>query len=435
MVWGGALLLSGCGDKPDPASLLERRIVRSSTFEVILEEAGNVEATRVISIITPESAQLLYLPETGAMVEKDQVIVQLETQRAEESLQQRLNELKSVQAELEGTIESLKIAMRENTLNRDLAQSELEFSTIRLQDVKVRLAETEVLLESAVVPEDDVRSAQFDVDSTRLSTVTTDLTLRSQVATNVQERADRLTQIGRSELRGRRALRVLDQAQKEIDQATIRAPISGIFVRTRNWSWRTQSLAEPRPGEEVRRGQELGQIPDLASLVIKTQIPESYLLRVSEGTRATVQFDAHNDLKLEGTVTFIGNVAIDRETSAGGAIVQTAGYSGQKVFEVTISLDEVDPRLRPGITAQVRIVLDSRQGVLTVPVEAIRKEDEGTTVLVMNPEGRMESRKVTLGDHNGTEVIVLDGLRAGESIAVRRVPADASSASNKRRPA
>jgi HlyD family secretion protein len=178
----------------------------------------------------------------------------------------------------------------------------------------------------------------------------------------------------------------------------------------------------------------LGQIPDLASLVVKTQIPESYLLRVSEGTRATVQFDAHDDLVLQGTVTLIGNVAIDRETSAGGAIVQTAGYSGQKVFEVTVSLDEVDPRLRPGITAQVRIVLDSREGVLTVPIEAVQREDEGTTVLLMNSEGRMETRRVTLGDHNGTDVIVLEGLQGGESIAVRRRPAE-DSASGRRRPA
>jgi len=430
-VMGLGLSMSGCSNSAGQDSSLTPMTVRPGNFEIALEEAGSVEATRVISIIAPESARLIFLPETGAVVEKDQVIVQLETERQEESVQQRLNELRSVQAELEATIESLQVALRENTLNRDLAPSQLAFSTIRLQDVRVRLAETEVLLESAVVPADDVRSAQYDVDSSRLSTVTTDLSLRSQVATNAQERANRMSSIARAELRGNRALRILDRAQREIEQATIRSPINGIFIRTRSFNWRSQAMVEPRPGEDIRRGQELGTIPDLDSLVVRTQVPESYLLRVARGTRAVVQFDAHEGLELTGHISSIGNVAIDREASAGGTIIQTEGFSGQKVFEVLVQLDEVDPRLRPGITAQVRIVLDSRTGVLTIPIEAIQTEDAVTSVLVLTPDGRSTLRQVKLGDHNSTDVIVLEGLQSGERVGVRR---GGSEPANRRRP-
>jgi HlyD family secretion protein len=419
VVMAAVIFWSGCTDTGDASASLTPHRVRPTTFEIALEEAGTVEATRVISITAPESARLIFLPDTGAMVKTGEVIAQLETQQAEETLQQRLNELQSVKADLEATIESLQVALRENTLNRDLAQSELEFSTLRLQDVKVRLAETEVLLESAVVPEDDVRTAQYNVDSTRLSTVTTDLSLRSQVATNVQGRAEWMSNIARNELRGRRALRVLGQAQREIEQATIRSPIDGIFIRARYWDHRQRAMAEPRPGEDIRRGQALGTIPDLNSLVVRTQIPESYLLRVQPGTRAVVEFDAHDDLALEGQVVSIGNVAIDRESSAGGAIIQTESYSGQKVFEVLIKFDDVDTRLRPGITAQVRILLDSRKGVLTIPVEAIVPDEKVSSVLVMDSNNKPQLRQIKVGDHNGSEVIVLEGLNAGEIVGVR----------------
>jgi HlyD family secretion protein len=414
------LALWGCSNQADPAAQYDRLVVRKGTFEVTLEEAGTVQATRVESIILPMSGRLIYLPSTGTPVKQGDIIVQLETQQAEETLEQRLNELKSLEAELQSTIESLQVALRENTLNRDLAESELEFSTLRLQDVKVRLAETEVLLERAVVPEDDLREASYNVDSTRMSTVTTDLALRSQIATGVQERSDRMSAISRAELQGRRALRFLLRAQDDLQQATIRAPINGIFLRTSRWDWQSRSMREPQPGEEVLRRQEVGQIPDLDSLIVRTQIPESYLLRVSKGKPATVSFDAHDGLHSTGVVKSIGNVAINREESAGGAIVQTDQASGQKVFEVEVALDEVDPRLRPGITAQVKFVLERHEDVITVPIRAVRTDGADSRVAVLRPDGKVEQRTVTLGMHNEMDVIVLDGLSAGEVVGLPR---------------
>lgn len=410
-------VLGGCGEPPVAIAESKIMVVQSGDFERVIREAGLVEATRVISVVAPDRAKLILLPETGAMVKKGDPVMVLDTTDAEENLQKSLNDLGQLKTELEASIETLKIAMRENMLDLDLAQSELAFSTVKLEDTKVKLAETELLLNRSVVPEDDLRSARSDARSGELDAITNNLTLRGQETSTQSSELTNMSDVSRKDLQADRVLRRIGDAQQEIHAATVTAEVSGIFVRSKNWSWSRRRMEEPRPGDTVREGQVLGQIPDLDSLVVRTQIPEEQLTGVKIGAPAYLVVDALGGKRFDAKIVTIGQVAIARESSAGGSLVQSETYSGQKVFEVMLDIVETDERLRPGLTAQVGIVIERHEDVIAVPIDVVRRVDGRYLVDVVTPDTNApQERAVTLGARSDTEVVVTSGLRAGERV-------------------
>ncbi|MDK2971179.1 MAG: HlyD family secretion protein [Candidatus Sumerlaeota bacterium] len=408
-----------CGSGTQNADELPKARVERGTFELVLEEIGVVDATRVVSVLAPYRGKLISLAETGQTVAEGDVILVMENTQEIKDLQDQLDELKTVRSELEASVESLTIAIRSGTLDTDLAEAELAFERVRLQEINTRLAETAVLLEKDVVPAEDLREAESDVVNSRYQTLGSDFSLRTGALTSETNRTATLNDIERQALRGQRARREVDEAQERIDSSRLKAPVAGMFIRTKRWQWSQNAMVEAKPGDSVRGGQEIGRIPDLSTLILKSQIPEGNVAQVRVGAPVRIAFDAYDGLKLTGKVTMIGKVAIERETSAAGALVQTEGYSGQKVFETEIAFDEPDPRIKPGITASVSIQLDRHEDVLTIPVEAVAWRDGKAVVGVLDGNGGWQEREVELGARNSRRVIVTKGVQEGELLLGR----------------
>ncbi|MBI5155162.1 hypothetical protein HZA57_07990, partial [Candidatus Poribacteria bacterium] len=203
---------TGCGQAEEEPAYAETLVVRSGTFEETIEETGSIEAARVVSITAPDRGKVIQIPETGTLVKQGEVVLVLDDSEAVTSLKDRLNDLKTVKSELEAAIESLKIAMRSNVLDVDAAESELAYNRVRLADVNQKLAETEILVEQSVVPEDDRREAHSRVTNTRLDTVTRDLDFRTEVTSKASAESQDRAQMDRQILRG-------DQARRDLDEA------------------------------------------------------------------------------------------------------------------------------------------------------------------------------------------------------------------------
>jgi len=261
--------------------------------------------------------------------------------------------------------------------------------------------------------------AMFQTTSRRLSTSNTELNLRSTVLGRQLSEATAQVDIERQVLQGAQARRQFEDALARVESATMTAPVSGMFQRSSRWVWTSQSNVETRPGDEVRRHQLLGEIPDMNTLVVKTQIPENYFYRVEPGMQARLRFDALDGVESTGTIRSIGVVAIEREASPGGALVQSEGFSGQKVFEVVIQLDEPTEEMRPGLSVAVRILLDQTEDTLAVPTTAILRRDGKNMVRVRDEvSGRTEDREVELAGRRGDRVVVTSGLNTGDTIVL-----------------
>ena len=116
-------------------------------------------------------------------------------------------------------------------------------------------------------------------------------------------------------------------------RAVVRAPLSGFVVL--NEIFQGNQKRKPRAGDTVWQGQAPLYLPDLTSMIVKTQVREEDLQKIKKGLGATVRVDAYPDASFEGEVGTVGVLAIDtagmttRPCSA-RAVARSASYTTGK---------------------------------------------------------------------------------------------------------
>ena len=205
----------------------------------------------------------------------------------------------------------------------------------------------------------------------------------SETRTIPQSEYDR----ARSEYAAARA--ELDVLKLRIEKTSLRAPFDGVIGA------RTLS-----PGDYVTSGSILTTLNDLSRLKISFQVPERYLGKIRPGTTFSIHTrEAGAAAEISGEVYFVSPV-IERTTRSS----EVKGYvASPPAF------------LKPGMFANVGIVLDVRRGALTVPEGAILTVSDGTQVIAVREAG---------GDKVAAFVPVRIGLRT-EGLAEIAVDGDA----------
>ena len=144
----------------------------------------------------------------------------------------------------------------------------------------------------------------------------------------------------------------------------------------------------------------------MAEMIVEVKLHESVVKQVADGSPAYATIDAYPDKRLKGRVTKIA-VMPDR----------TAWWmpAGSKSYVTQITLDEAPKGLKPGMSAQVEILVDDRPDVLQVPVSSIYV-DKGYQVAYVKTASGPQVRRVDLGLSNDRNVEILSGLEAGETV-------------------
>jgi RND family efflux transporter MFP subunit len=91
---------------------------------------------------------------------------------------------------------------------------------------------------------------------------------------------------------------------------------------------------------------------------------------------------------------------------------------GTRTMHTEVDVPNPDRLLMPGMYAETTLTLEAKANVLTVPLEAVNREGEHTTVDVVGPTGKVEDRVVTLGLQTPDDGEVVSGLAEGESVIV-----------------
>jgi HlyD family secretion protein len=138
---------------------------------------------------------------------------------------------------------------------------------------------------------------------------------------------------------------------------------------------------------------------------VKTKVNEVDISRIKNGQPVVVTLDA-----LHGPI-FTGKV------SSVATLARREGDSEVKVFDVEVTINGAHPELKPGMTAQAKIVTGKIQSVVSVPLEAVL--DKGDTTIVYVKKRGWERRAVKLGSKNSDYVIIEKGVNPGEEVALR----------------
>lgn len=152
-------------------------------------------------------------------------------------------------------------------------------------------------------------------------------------------------------------------------------------------------------------GTEVMTIADLTAMVINAHVNQADVTRLRQGMDVDVEIDAVPGLKIHGIVDRIAPQATVRNNIKG--------------YSTRIALKDLDPRVQPGMTANVSIPVSTATDVLTVPISAVFSEQSERYVLVKKGE-EFERRPVTLGVSDYFKAEIKTGLTQGEVVALEQ---------------
>ena len=187
----------------------------------------------------------------------------------------------------------------------------------------------------------------------------------------------------------------LEAAQAALKAATMTAPFDGTIVSV-----------GAAVGDLVSSNTVVITLADLSDLRVRAIVDETDITNVEIGQEATITFDALAGARFRGKVL---------EVPLQGKLSQNV-----LTYEVPVSLEgAAGESLKPGMTANLSIVVGRRQNVLLLPVMAVRQGEEGSVVLVQDsPRQPAAETPVVLGLSDGVNVEVRRGLNEGDRVVV-----------------
>ena len=351
---GGTFFFSSTSWKDDE-QLKERPqvvVVKRGVLKTQVSETGTLEPTRTIDIKSQFSGEVRQiLVKEGQQVSKDQ---------------------------------ALAVIRQEPSQARQVAQlrASLEQEGINVEQARRDLLRKQSLFAKGFISRNDLENAQQDAR-------------RARVRRQLAERELLLALGGNQEL----FLRYVSQdpSTTRLEEFRVYSPSGGTVIDV-----------NVQPGEIITSGTAtvgggtvLMKLADITKMVAKAKINEVNIARVQVGQPVTVHLDAIPGSLFEGTVT----------------VIAPQGEKDESIvtYEVTIEIENVGLSLRPMMTANIDILTDDLDNVITIPLETLQSE-EGDDVVYVEEDGKRVRRKVRVVLRTDSEAVVVQGLEEGDRV-------------------
>lgn len=184
-------------------------------------------------------------------------------------------------------------------------------------------------------------------------------------------------------------------AERRLEEAVLRAPFRGRVVEILKQEDEITQISQP-----------VVRLRPLASFQIEADIYEGDIGQIEVGQDVQIKLIAFPDIILSGQVSFV---------DSSSQLINNVVY-----YPIKVDLDDSDHNIQAGLTADIKVLLESRENVLTVPESSLRTEEGKTFVRVLSDQKEVEEREVEAGMRGeGFRVEIISGLSAGEKVIVR----------------
>jgi len=311
LVVGVAAVVGGvvaCGGKKAVSVPSPVAAVERRDIVVDASATGAVEPINVVEVKSKASGQITKMPvETGTLVKPGDLIVQVDTRDVKNQYDQSLADVRAAEA--------------------------------KLQVSEAQKKRSDDLFEGRIITAQEHETAALDYANSQAALV--------------------------------RARTNLDLAQQRLEDATVRAPISGTVIE------KTVSLGQviTSATSAFGGGTTLIKMADLNQVRVRALVTEADIGAIQSGMNATVTVDAYPDRPFRGSVEKIEPQAVVQQSVT--------------MFPVLITISNVEGLLKPGMNGEVSILIERRDNVLAVPNDAIRNLRESATAataLGLNPD-------------------------------------------------
>ena len=393
IVLAAAAVFAGVGRGAAP-DLPTTEVVKGE-FVDALEIRGEIRPLKSVVLAAPMQAgdlQILKLARNGSIVKAGDVVVEFDGTTLGRTVQEKTSELKQAEAEIEQSMAQSRITREQNATalmraTYDIERAKLDVnkgdtvSRIENEQAKLALGDTlQKMKELEARIKSDDAGAEADLSSKRR--------------------------------KREKALFDMRRAEQGLQKLQLKAPASGMVNVLPNFRAGGPFGAEQefRAGDRAWPGAVILELPDLSSVHLEARLDESDRGRLAVGQQASVRIEAVPGREFKARIERISVLA---------RVDFSSGWPPTRNFDLGLILTEVDPRIRPGMSAVARIATDRVLNVVLVPVESIFQQS-GHPVVYRLDGSRFEERRVEVTRRGREQAVVASGIAPGDRIATRR---------------
>jgi RND family efflux transporter MFP subunit len=437
-------------------------IAKKATLSITVSERGNVESQVTVDGICELNGsqnKISFLVPEGTKVKKGDVVCKFDGSEIQKHIAEQEIKVKQAVARIETTQQEMEIQRTKGEsdviaaeVDRDLALLDLEKYQKGDYPAEYKKSEGEMRLNKKDVDSESAKLEQYKSLMKKGFKTTEDVRIQSQMLAGSElkyESSKQFLDVKEKYEYKRKSTEFkskADQNQKKVEQAkatakaqvskayadfdaakatadieqstlkeyltqkektVMRAEQGGIVAYSNERYWDASS--QVREGATVYSRQKIFSLPDMTRMQIKVNIHESLIKKIKAGQKAEVRIDAFPNVVFVGTVKSVSQLADSTRPWMTG---------GVKEYTTIVTLDDIlGYELKPGMTAEARILVNDLKNVLVVPVQAVA-EHKGDFYAFVDEPGSIQLRKVKVGENNEKLVEILDGLKEGESVAL-----------------
>lgn len=372
--------------------------VTRGEFVDYVEVRGEIKAAKSVILSAPMQSgdlQIVRLAKNGTPVKPGDVVVEFDPTTLTRTVQEKQSELRQAEAEIEQGRGQAAMAEEQN-------QTAVLKARYDVDRAKLDVAQRDVV-------------ARLDYEKAKLALADAEQRLREAEAKVEADRAaaaaDRASKVRKRE----KVLADLARAQRSLAALQLKAPAAGVVSILPNFraSGPFGGEQEFREGDRAWSGASIVELPDTSTLHLATRLDESDRGRLKTAQKASVKIDAIPDKEFDARVEDISVLA---------RVDFSSGWPPPRNFDLKLAIDGRDPRLRPGMSATIRIAVGSLPNVLLVPSGAVFVV-EGRPTVYRRTRSSFEPTTVTVVRRGRDQAALSGGVSSGDRISTKR-PAD-----------
>ena len=201
----------------------------------------------------------------------------------------------------------------------------------------------------------------------------------------------------------------LEEIEQQIGKCRIVAPSAGQVVYANDPRRSNNGELLIAEGLPVRERQILVRLPDPTRMRTLAKVHESRISLVRKGIAAEIVTDALAERTLTGIVNTVSEYPLP----------STSVYTSHiKEYAVEIEIHAPPPELRPGMSAQVNLIVEHLDSAIQIPIGAAIARGDQYFCAIPKDDGAFETREIKVGSSNDSVIVVTEHLQVGEKVVL-----------------
>ena len=372
---------ASCMSQMTTSVAVETQEIALQPMEQYVSVSSKVSSEQEVSVVpkTSGTVKKLYVS-LGDTVKAGDVLFEIDDTEARLQVQQAQASLESAQANYDQNVGgSLETQL-------DQMQATVDSYQIQYDDLQKELEETEALYEIGAASQSEVDNLKSSVNKAKIQLESAQKQLELNQGSILEDTKKSLqANITQAEAS-------LASAQKQLDDTKVRAEIDGIVG--------TLNISE---GSVVSAQSEAMTLVNMDNLKVSFHVSEDVINQISVGSPVYITVSAVSDEPMTATVTNISEAA----------------DSSTRLYQVEAALSNPEGNLKPGMFANVRLVTETKEDTIVVPLNTVLTDNGEKYVFVVDENNIAHKTTVETGLENDTYIEITSGLSIGDTVVTK----------------